>query len=179
MPALWQHLRRVSALGDIGQRIGAFFSTEPDHALVRARAASERLVALVRLGIIIALVASSISFAIRSGSLLLYSLVTGSLAIGYGLLLLRISTRVTATWVPWVTSALDVTFASLSIGSFLLLDAPLLVINNRVSFEAYFVAITISALRYDWRLRPSRHCLRSRNLVASPATWPFTGTFRH
>jgi len=76
----------------------------------------------------------------------------GSLAIGYGLILLRLSTRVTASWLPWVTSALDVTFASINIGSFLLLDAPLLVINNRVSYEAYFVAITISALRYDWKL---------------------------
>ncbi len=119
---------------------------------MRARAASERLVALVRLAIIAALVASSISFSLRSGSLFLYSLAMGSLALGYGLLLLRVATRVTASWVPWVTSALDVTFASVSIGSFLLLDAPLLVVNNRVSFEAYFVAITISALRYDWRL---------------------------
>ena len=152
MPALWQHPARVVSLRDIAGKVGAWFATEPDHALVRARAASERLVAMVRLAIIIALVASSISFAIRSGALLLYSLVTGTVAIGYGLLLLRIATRVTATWVPWVTSALDVTFASLSIGSFVLLDAPLLVINNRVSFEAYFVAITISALRYDWRL---------------------------
>jgi hypothetical protein len=152
LPALWQHAGRVIGLRDIAGRVGAWFATEPDHALVRARAASERLVALVRLAIITALVASSITFALRSGSLLLYSLVMGSVAIGYGLLLLRIATRVMATWVPWVTSALDVTFASLSIGSFLLLDAPLLVINNRVSFEAYFVAITISALRYDWRL---------------------------
>ena len=140
------------ALRNIAEKVGTFFATEPDHALVRARASSERLVALVRLCIIGALVISSISFSLKSGAILLYSVLMGAAVMSYGLALLWLSTRVTSPWLPWVTSALDVTFASINIGSFLLLDAPLLVVNNRVSYEAYFVAITISALRYDWRL---------------------------
>ena len=152
MPALWQHAARLIALGDIGRKVGAFFSTEPDHALVKARAKSERLVALVRLGIIIALVASSLAFALSTPSILIYTVLVGSGALAYGVLLLWFSQRITAPWFPWVTSGLDVSLISSNIFGFLLLGAPLLVVNNKVAFDTYFVAITISALRYDWRL---------------------------
>src|SRR5262249_25208882 len=152
LPALWQHAARLTPLRDIGRNVGAFFSTEPDHALVKARASSERLVAMVRLGIIVALVASSLAFALSTPAILVYTVLVGSAAVAYGVLLLWFSQRTTAPWFPWVTSGLDVSLISSNIFAFLLLSAPLLVVNNKVAFDTYFVAITISALRYDWRL---------------------------
>jgi len=119
---------------------------------VRARASSERLVAFVRLGLIAALVASSLGFSLQEPAVLFLSIPLSTFALIYGFSLVWLSKRIVAPWFAWVTSALDVSLASAAICAFIVFDEPLAVLNNRVAYETYFVSVTISALRYDWRL---------------------------
>ena len=122
---------------------------DPDQALVRARAASERLVASVRLGIILFQIATTLLFAVgRTKFSLLISL--GSLL--YALVLFVLPRKVSAPWLPWVVSSVDVTLASVVIGAFAVFGFPLAAVNNRVTYDWYFVAVTLAALRFDWRL---------------------------
>jgi len=136
----------------IVERLRAFFADEPDQALVRARASSERLVATVRLSIITLIVSFAIVSSLHQPRLLMLTLPPGLVALGYGYLLLWLAKRVAAPWFPWLVSWIDVTVSSVGIGAFLFVNQPLAVVNNHVLFETYFVAIAISALRYDWRL---------------------------
>lgn len=152
MPALWQHHRALGAPLQIAARLRAFFADEPDQALVRARASSERLVATVRLSIIALIVVFSLVRSLGQRHLLMLALPPGVIALGYGYLLLWMAKRISAPWFPWVVSSVDVTVSSVGIAAFLLVDQPLAVVNNHVLFETYFVAVAISALRYDWRL---------------------------
>jgi len=125
---------------------------EADPALVRARQSSERLLATVRLAIIALLVTANALVLAWMGQLHPRTLAMSAAVLVYGLVLFLVPRRVTAAWLPWVTSAMDVLCAT---GVLLLLVAmkmPIAAINNRVTFETYFVAVTISALRFDWRL---------------------------
>jgi diguanylate cyclase (GGDEF)-like protein len=130
----------------------AFFADEPDQALVRARASSERLVATVRLAIIALIVTFSIVSSLGKPRLLMLALPPGLVALAYGYLLLWMAKRVSAPWFPWFVSSIDVTVSSVGMAAFLFVNQPLAIVNNHVLFETYFVAIAISALRYDWRL---------------------------
>ena len=147
MPALWQHAARLIAVRDIGDRLRQALSADPDHALVRARGASEQLVASVRLGIIVLVVALMLVSA-RS----LFSLMVSGIALIYGFALFVLPRKISAPWLPWVVSTIDVSLASLVIGSLAFFGMPLPALNNRVMFDWYFVAITLAALRFDWRL---------------------------
>src|SRR5262249_47690473 len=147
LPALWQHPARLIAVRDIGNRLRQALSADPDHALVRARGASEQLVASVRLGIIVFIVVLTLLSAMT-----LFSVLTSGIALAYGLALFVLQRRVSAPWLPWVVSVIDVTLASVVIGSLAVLGMPLPALNNRVMFDWYFVAITLAALRFDWRL---------------------------
>ena len=124
---------------------------EPDHALVRARVASERLVASVRLGIILFFEVTSalVYFSGKDRSFDPYLALAG---ITYGTVLFILPRRSSAAWVPWVVSGADVTVASLWILAYALAGFPLAAVNNRVMFDWYFVAVTLAALRFDWRL---------------------------
>lgn len=144
--------RALTAPLSIVARLKAFFADEPDQALVRARASSERVVATVRLSIIALIVTFSTIRSLGQPKLLLLAVPPGLIALAYGYLLLWAAKRVSASWFPWVVSTVDVTVSSIGMAAFLLVNQPLAVVNNHVLFETYFVAIAISALRYDWRL---------------------------
>jgi len=75
-----------------------------------------------------------------------------AIALAYAGLLFWWASRSTNPWLPWVSSALDVTVTSAGLAVFIVAGSPLGALNNRVLFEAYFFAIANSALRYDWRL---------------------------
>ena len=106
----------------------------------------------MRLGIILLFVASNAVFGIRRGNLLGSTVVMSVGAIAYGFILLAFPKRFSGHWVPWVISTFDVTFATGCLGALVAMGYPSAAVNNRVTFEAYFVAVTISALRFDWRL---------------------------
>jgi len=142
---------RVTALADMFRRVSSALFAEPDHALVRARVASERLVASVRLGIIVffGVTNALLYFAGKADS---FSLVIPVGALVYGTLLFILPRRSSAPWIPWLVSTTDVTLASLVIWSYAIYGFPLAALNNRVMFDWYFVAVTLAALRFDWRL---------------------------
>jgi diguanylate cyclase (GGDEF)-like protein len=138
-------------LRDIAHRVRQAFSATPDQAIVRARAASERLVASVRLGIVLVLVIGNVVASVGGGNLTFTALMSvGSIL--YGSILFVFTRKTSAEWVPWLVSTVDVTLASVIIGSFVAFGYPLAAVNNRVAYDWYFVAITLSVLRFDWRL---------------------------
>jgi diguanylate cyclase (GGDEF)-like protein len=55
-------------------------------------------------------------------------------------------------WVGLATTIFDVSLVSAALGTFLLLGQAHLAVNSRVVFEAYFIAIGATSLRYDVRL---------------------------
>jgi len=145
-------LRALLPRAQLVEKLRAALSVESDPALVRARQSSERLVGLVRLGIILLFVASNLVFGLETGRIPVGTLVMSAGAVGYGLVLLALPKRLTGIWVPWAISAIDVTFITGCLGALIAMGYPTAALNNRVTFEAYFVAVTISALRFDWRL---------------------------
>lgn len=143
----------VKVLRDIAQQLRNALLASPDQALVRARVASERLVASVRLAIATFLVISNLIFLARGGGGAEFVLTMSGVAIGYsGVLFLLARRGTTNGWIPWVASSIDVSLGSLVIAQFAFGGFPLAALNNRVMFEWYFVAVTLAALRFDWRL---------------------------
>jgi diguanylate cyclase (GGDEF)-like protein len=69
-------------------------------------------------------------------------------------------------WVGVVTTAFDVTVISAALTVFLFLGEPHTAVNSKVVFEAYFLAIGATTLRYDVRI-----CL----LAGALATLQYTG----
>ena len=55
-------------------------------------------------------------------------------------------------WIGFATCLYDVTVVSCVLASFLLLGAPHMAINSRVTFEVYFLALAATCLRYDRRI---------------------------
>ncbi len=56
------------------------------------------------------------------------------------------------SWLGFVSSIMDVTFVSIVLVVFLLIDQPHFAVNNRVMFAVYLVAIAATSLRYDPRI---------------------------
>jgi diguanylate cyclase (GGDEF)-like protein len=152
LPALWHYRAALIANGQIAERLKAALTVESDPALVRARRSSELLVASVRLGIICLFIISNLVFGVRTGPILRQVMVMGGGALLYALVLLAIPRKFSGAWVPWAISMTDVTFVTSALVFLALKGFPTAALNNRVAFEAYFVAVTISALRFDWRL---------------------------
>jgi len=137
---------------DIARRVRNALFASPDQALVRARSSSERLVASVRLAVVGFLVISNLMFLAAGGGDTQFVLLMSGIGIGYASALLALTRHTMADWVPWVASTLDVSLASFVIASFGWNGFPLAAVNNRVMFDWYFVAVTLAALRFDWRL---------------------------
>ena len=133
------------------ERAQKLLVAETDQALLRARRSGERIVAALRLGLVVAFVAVT-SFHLGTGMALAIQLGVSVTALAYAGLLYWWASTSTNPWLPWVSCALDVTLTSAGISVFLVAGDPLGTVNNRVLFEAYFFAIANSALRYDWRL---------------------------
>jgi hypothetical protein len=73
-------------------------------------------------------------------------------AIAYGLGMLLLAVKVTRPWVAWASTAVDITLISIALCLYLVDDAPLSALNNRIYFETYFFVIVTGTLRYEWRL---------------------------
>jgi diguanylate cyclase (GGDEF)-like protein len=55
-------------------------------------------------------------------------------------------------WLGFATSLYDVTVISCVLATFLIVGPPHMAVNNRTTFEVYFLAIAATCLRYDQRL---------------------------
>jgi diguanylate cyclase (GGDEF)-like protein len=132
-------------------RIRALLSADTDQALVRARSDGEKLIAYLRLAFIVAFVTIRITSGMDQVSWKL-QLATFVVSIAYGLAMLLLAVKVTRPWVPWLSTAIDITLISVALCLYLVDDAPLSALNNRIYFETYFFVIVTGTLRYDWRL---------------------------
>jgi two-component system cell cycle response regulator len=126
-------------------------AAENDQALLRARRSGERIVATLRLALVVMIIAVT-SVKLLSGAALAMELAVGATALAYAGGLYWWASRSTSPWLPWVSCALDITLTSVGISVFIVAGDPLGAVNNRVLFDVYFFAIANSALRYDWRL---------------------------
>ena len=123
---------------------------ERDHLVVEAGESGERLVAKVRLGIVALFGLIQLAPQEPKERLVGTTLTLGAFVFSLAIYLLV--RRRFRPWIALVSVVGDVTLVSMGLCAFFLLDRPLTAVNSRVVFEAYFVAIASSGLRYDWRL---------------------------
>ena len=126
----------------------------PDPLLLDAGAEGEVLVARIRLFLCAILVLIPV-FAIRGATTVETMVGLGTtlsallIAIAVYLLVQRDFYR---PWLGILTSVMDITLVSGALAMFLLLDQPHTAVNSRVIFEAYFLCIAATSLRYDIRI---------------------------
>jgi two-component system cell cycle response regulator len=119
--------------------------------LVRARASSEKLVALLRLGLITLISVSTLPETL-GGTQQGFRLALIAGALSYGGFLLWLAFRIPRPWFAWVSCGVDVSLASITLTVFVFMGEPLGAVNNRFLFETYYFTLISSVLRYDWRL---------------------------
>ena len=125
-----------------------------DELLSVASERGELLVARIRLllaSILVLIPLSGLLFELQPRETVIGFAITATgvgLALCVYLLVRRASYR---PWLALATSALDVTVVSAALATFLLLDEPHTAVNSKVVFEAYFLAIGATCLRYDRR----------------------------
>jgi diguanylate cyclase (GGDEF)-like protein len=131
--------------------------SRPDPVLAEAAIAGEHLVAKIRLSLatvllLIPLINSLFFFPVEpKEGLVGISLVSGTFLLSV-IMYALISRNYNPRWLPFASSAFDVTLISIALTMFLLMDEPHTAVNSKVVFEGYFLAIGASSLRYDKRI---------------------------
>ncbi|HEY1905321.1 MAG TPA: hypothetical protein VGG91_04730, partial [Myxococcaceae bacterium] len=134
----------------IAARLRALLSDDSDQALVRARATGETLVAVLRLLLIAAFVAYTLLHLSPSSRGAEIAICAAALV--YAGLLLAVAMTVKASWVPWASTAIDVTLITGAMVLYFPAGNPVGALSNRIFFESYFFVLVTGTLRYDWRL---------------------------
>ena len=131
--------------------------SRPDPVLAEAAIAGEHLVAKIRLSLatvllLIPFINSLFFFPVEPNEGLVgISLVSGTFLLSV-IMYALISRNYNPRWLPFATSAFDVTLISSALTMFLLMDEPHTAVNSKAVFEGYFLAIGASSLRYDKRI---------------------------
>lgn len=131
--------------------------SRPDPVLAEAAIAGEHLVAKIRLSLatvllLIPLINSLFFFPVEpKEGLVGISLVSGTFLLSV-IMYALISRNYNPRWLPFASSAFDVTLISSALTMFLLMDEPHTAVNSKVVFEGYFLAIGATSLRYDKRI---------------------------
>lgn len=133
----------------------AWLWAEPDVVLLDASAEGERLSGRIR--ILVAMVVAGIACvdlltSKSTGESLgwaVFAFVGLAAALGLYALIARGFYR---PWLGIVTSSLDVSVVTLGLVAFLFADLPQLAVNSKVVYEAYFLALAATCLRYDPRI---------------------------
>ena len=131
--------------------------SRPDPVLAEAAIAGEHLVAKIRLSLatvllLIPLINSLCFFPVEpKEGLVGISLVSGTFLLSV-IMYALISRNYNPRWLPFASSAFDVTLISSALTMFLLMDEPHTAVNSKVVFEGYFLAIGATSLRYDKRI---------------------------
>ena len=131
--------------------------SRPDPVLAEAAIAGEHLVAKIRLSLatvllLIPLINSLFFFPVEpKEGLVGISLVSGTFLLAV-IMYALISRSYNPGWLPFASSAFDVTLISSALTMFLLMDEPHTAVNSKVVFEGYFLAIGATSLRYDKRI---------------------------
>jgi two-component system cell cycle response regulator len=125
---------------------------EPDVVLLDASADGERLSGRIRFAVaLLVAVLAAIDWAGRSTrgesygwTVLAFLGLAGALA-----LMLLVHRGFYRSWLGFATSALDVSVVTAGLVAFLYAGEPQLAVNSRVVYEAYFLALAATCLRYD------------------------------
>jgi len=108
-------------------------------------------VASLRLGFIVAFAAIRLTGSLTQASWKL-QIATCAISLAYGLGMLLLAAKVTRSWLPWASTAFDISLISVALCLYIVDGYPLGAVNNRLYFETYFFVIVTGTLRYDWRL---------------------------
>jgi len=131
------------------------FIRTPEAVLIDAAAGGELLVAQVRLAVTILILAIPVTQVVATPlhSETIIGLSAAGVAFAAALIAYRIArSTLYRPAIGFVTSALDVTLVSMALASFLLIDQPHTVVNSKVVFEAYFLSLSATVLRFDPRI---------------------------
>jgi len=135
-------------------RFWAWVTAVPDEVLADAAREGELLVARVRtwLTLLLTLI-PLISLAIEPATQHYVGLAVALSAVLVAIMLERRirSTRYHPS-IAFTSSIIDVTLVTLGLAAFAVIERPIVATNSRVLFDAYFIAIGASALRYDPRV---------------------------
>ena len=129
----------------------------PDAYLLDAGTGAELLIARIRLTLTVVLLAIPVTNLLvsRPGERITYLPGLGVTLVGVLIALVayqvvRVGHR--QPWLPLATSLMDVTLVSSALVGFSLIGDPHQTVNSKVTFEAYFLAIAATCLRYDIRV---------------------------
>jgi len=138
------------------RKIGSAIWSRPDPVLASAGRSGELVMAKIRLGL------SVVILAIPVIDLLIAPYDPKESLVGFGLALGTFAFATTAyflvscefnpPWLSFASSSLDVSLVSAALAAFLVLNQPHTAVNSKVVFEGYFLAIGSSSLRYDRRV---------------------------
>ena len=127
----------------------------PDSMLVDAGAGGELLVAKVRLALV-ALVTLIPIYNVFATPYLIETyvgLAASVAAFAFALVVWIVVRRgFYRPWLGFLTSAVDVTFVTATLATFLYLDTPHVAVNSRIMYSVYFFSVGASSLRYDTRI---------------------------
>jgi two-component system cell cycle response regulator len=132
----------------------AWLWSEPNVVLLDASTAGERLSGRIRIvvALLIAIVAG-LDLASGSDQEGLGWAVFAFVGLGLAIFIYVVVSRgFYRPWLGLVTSTLDVSVVSLGLDAFLAIDQPHLAVNSKVVYEAYFLALAATCLRYDPRI---------------------------
>ena len=141
------------------------FLMPDDELLIDAGASGELLVAKIRLVVAIVLLAIPLSNALlqptglTSESLVGLSMTAFTVAVA-GIIYVFVRRDRYVPWLGFATSIMDVSAVSMTLAVFLVIGQPHTAVNSKVVFEAYFLALMATCLRYDVRI-----CLTAGALV--------------
>ncbi|MET0553650.1 MAG: GGDEF domain-containing protein [Vicinamibacteria bacterium] len=116
-----------------------------------AAASGELLVARVRL-FIVTLLTLILVLPGWDSSVQWVALGTGAVSLVWAIGILALVRVYYRPWLAFVSAAMDITMVSSGLLGLMLAGRPDAAVNSRVLFEAYFLALGYSALRYDWRV---------------------------
>lgn len=123
--------------------------------LLDVSAGGEVLTARIRLALIALLVTIPVIDLIDGepvAEALVGFVIAGVAALIGAALLWLVSREVKRWWIPFATSAIDVSIVSGALLYFALSGQPAVAVNSKILFEVYFLAIAMTCLRYDKRV---------------------------
>jgi len=129
----------------------------PDSYLLDAGTSAELMIAKVRLALMTVLLAILLTNLIVAGpgerSRHIAGLILTIVAVVIALAAYKVVRRgQRESWLPLASSLMDVSLVSLALLSFSVIGDPHRAVNSKITFEAYFLAIGATCLRYDLRV---------------------------
>ncbi len=137
-------------------RIGEFLAP-PDDFLLDAGKSAELLIAKIRLVLTVTLLLIPVANMLLAPRDELPQHVTGfyitlvAVVVASVVFALVLRDR-RQRWLPWITSITDVSLISFALVVFAFIGDPHQVVNSKITFETYFLALGATCLRYDHRL---------------------------